>query len=68
MIVKKNIEINLDEMMSNTGFGNNWNFIDGKVEEKYGEEILQEKITSGYLLESFNKSSHEMVWTFEVDE
>ena len=38
------------------------------VEEKYGEEILQEKITSVYLLESFNKSSHEMVWTFEVDE
>ena len=68
MIVKKRIEINLDEMMSDTDFGNNWDFIDGKVYEEYGEEILEEKITSGYELESFNQSSHQMVWTFEVDE
>ena len=39
MIVKKNIEINLDEMMSDYDYDNNWDFIDGKVEEKYGEEI-----------------------------
>lgn len=68
MIVKKNIEVNLDEMMSDYEHDNNWDFIDSKVYEEYGEEILEEKITSGYELESFNQSSHQMVWTFEVDE
>ena len=68
MIVKKNIEINLDEMMSDYDYDNNWDFIDSKVCEEYGEEILEEKITSGYELESFNQSSHQMVWTFEVEE
>ena len=44
MIIKAYIRINLDEMMSDSDHENNWGFIDSKVEEKYGSEVLQEKI------------------------
>ena len=44
MIVKKNIEINLDEMMSDYDYENNWDFIDSKVCEEYVEDCICEEI------------------------
>jgi hypothetical protein len=67
MIIKAYIRINLDEMMSDSDHENNWGFIDSKVEEKYGSEVLQEKILGDYKLETLDKSLKNMVWSFKID-
>lgn len=67
MTTTRIITINLDEMMSDYDHDNNWDFIDSKVEKMYGLEVLEEKITSGYELESIDMSSQDMVWTFEIE-
>ena len=48
MIKEYEIKVNLLEMMSDTDFDNDWDYIDSMVIDQFGEDVFQNKITSGY--------------------
>lgn len=70
MIKEYEFKVNLLKMMSDTDYDNDWDCLDNQVIHLFGEDVFQNKITSGYTYittQCIDETPY-LWWKFEVEE